>query len=79
MADYGQMSSFAQSVVQNEIHFPEGLFKMKAVKVRPGDSMTDSFPNRLDYHILINNATIQTLRTQLLVLLAAPDSFERYP
>lgn len=58
MVDCGQMLSFVQLVVQNEIYFFEGLFQMKVVKVRLGDSIIDSFLNRLDYYILINNVII---------------------
>lgn len=74
------MESSAQSVVQNGIYFPGELFKMKAVEVRPGDCVTDSFWNRLEWpHPNKQRPCSNPFRTQLLALLAVPDSSERYP
>lgn len=38
---------FASFVVQDEIHFSEGLFKIKAAQVTARDSMNDGLCNRL--------------------------------
>lgn len=68
-------------MVQNEDHFPEGLFKMKATEVRLGHCMKDSFWNRPELpHLKKQCHCSNSLRTQrLLALLAVPGSSERYP